>query len=32
VEFEGTQIQNAIYIAGQAPEWPISPEDWEAAR
>jgi lactate 2-monooxygenase len=30
VEFEGTQIQNAIYIAGQAPEWPISPEEWEA--
>jgi isopentenyl diphosphate isomerase/L-lactate dehydrogenase-like FMN-dependent dehydrogenase len=30
VEFEGTQIQNAIYIAGQAPEWPISPEDWES--
>ena len=30
VEFEGTHIQNAIYIGGQAPEWPISPEDWEA--
>ena len=30
MEFEGTQIQNAIYIAGQSPKWPISPEDWEA--
>jgi lactate 2-monooxygenase len=28
--FEGSLIQNAIYIAGQA-EWPIGPEDWEAA-
>jgi lactate 2-monooxygenase len=28
--FEGSAVQNAIYIAGQA-EWPIGPEDWEAA-
>ena len=26
---DGSQIQNAIYIAGEA-EWPISPEDWES--
>jgi lactate 2-monooxygenase len=26
---EGSQVQNAIYLAGQA-EWPIEPEDWEA--
>ena len=25
----GSQVQNAIYLAGGA-EWPISPEDWEA--
>ncbi len=28
--FEGSVVQNAIYIAGEA-EWPIAPEDWEAA-
>jgi len=28
--FEGSLVQNAIYIAGQA-DWPIGPEDWEAA-
>jgi L-lactate dehydrogenase (cytochrome) len=27
--FEGSSVQNAIYIAGAA-EWPIGPEDWEA--
>jgi lactate 2-monooxygenase len=27
--FDGSAIQNAIYIAGEA-EWPISPEEWEA--
>ena len=27
--FEGSAIQNAIYIAGEAA-WPIGPEDWEA--
>ena len=26
----GSQVQNAIYLAGGA-EWPVSPEDWEAA-
>ena len=28
--FEGSLVQNAIYIAGQS-EWPIGPEDWEHA-
>jgi isopentenyl diphosphate isomerase/L-lactate dehydrogenase-like FMN-dependent dehydrogenase len=28
--FEGSLVQNAIYIAG-ATEWPVGPEDWEAA-
>ncbi len=28
--FEGSPVQNAIYIAGEA-EWPVGPEDWEAA-
>jgi L-lactate dehydrogenase (cytochrome) len=28
--FEGSMVQNAIYIAGET-EWPIGPEDWEAA-
>jgi isopentenyl diphosphate isomerase/L-lactate dehydrogenase-like FMN-dependent dehydrogenase len=28
VSFEGSQIQNAIYVSGESP-WPISPEDWE---
>jgi L-lactate dehydrogenase (cytochrome) len=28
--FEGSLVQNAIYIAGEAV-WPIGPEDWEAA-
>jgi len=27
--FEGSIVQNAIYIAGEA-EWPVGPEDWEA--
>ena len=26
--FEGSQVQNAIYVAGESP-WPIAPEDWE---
>jgi L-lactate dehydrogenase (cytochrome) len=30
VAFEGSLVQNTIYIAGEA-EWPIAPEDWEAA-
>jgi lactate 2-monooxygenase len=28
--FEGSLVQNAIYVAGRA-EWPVAPEDWEAA-
>jgi L-lactate dehydrogenase (cytochrome) len=28
--FEGSLVQNAIYVAGEA-EWPVGPEDWEAA-
>jgi lactate 2-monooxygenase len=28
--FDGSAVQNAIYVAGQA-EWPLAPEDWEAA-
>ena len=28
MSFEGSQIQNAIYVSGQSP-WPISPDDWE---
>jgi L-lactate dehydrogenase (cytochrome) len=28
--FEGSLVQNTIYFAGEA-EWPIGPEDWEAA-
>jgi L-lactate dehydrogenase (cytochrome) len=30
MSFEGSLVQNAIYISGEA-EWPIAPEDWEAA-
>ncbi len=26
--FEGSQIQNAIYVSGES-QWPIAPEDWE---
>ena len=28
--FEGGQIQNAIYIAGESA-WPMSPDEWERA-
>jgi len=31
VSFSGSTIQNAIYIAQQPPEWPISAGDWERA-
>jgi len=31
VSFSGSTIQNAIYIAQQPPEWPVSFEDWERA-
>jgi lactate 2-monooxygenase len=27
--FDGTSIQNAIYISGESP-WPVAPEEWEA--
>jgi lactate 2-monooxygenase len=27
--FEGSQVQNAIYVSGESP-WPISPDEWEA--
>src|SRR5512140_1384699 len=29
--FSGALVQNAIYIAQQPPEWPISAADWERA-
>jgi lactate 2-monooxygenase len=29
MDFEGSQVQNAIYVAGESP-WPIAPEEWEA--
>jgi isopentenyl diphosphate isomerase/L-lactate dehydrogenase-like FMN-dependent dehydrogenase len=29
MEFEGSQVQNAIYVSGESP-WPVSPEEWEA--
>jgi lactate 2-monooxygenase len=29
MDFQGSQVQNAIYVSGESP-WPISPEDWEA--
>jgi lactate 2-monooxygenase len=28
MSFEGSQVQNAIYISGESP-WPISPHEWE---
>ena len=28
--FEGSLVQNAIYLAGEA-QWPVGPEDWETA-
>jgi isopentenyl diphosphate isomerase/L-lactate dehydrogenase-like FMN-dependent dehydrogenase len=31
VSFSGSLIQNAIYIAQQPPDWPISAVDWEQA-
>ena len=31
MSFSGASIQNAIYIAQQPPEWPISAGDWERA-
>ncbi len=29
--FSGSAIQNAIYIARQAPDWPITADEWERA-
>ena len=29
MSFDGTGIQNAIYISGES-EWPVAPEEWEA--
>ncbi|MFL5953835.1 MAG: alpha-hydroxy-acid oxidizing protein [Gaiellaceae bacterium] len=29
--FSGSMIQNAIYIAQQPPDWPVSAGDWERA-
>jgi isopentenyl diphosphate isomerase/L-lactate dehydrogenase-like FMN-dependent dehydrogenase len=29
MSFDGTSIQNAIYISGESP-WPIAPGEWEA--
>ena len=26
--FEGSQVQNAIYVSGESP-WPIAPEEWK---
>jgi lactate 2-monooxygenase len=31
MSFSGSLVQNAIYIAGQPPEWPVASEDWERA-
>src|SRR3954452_23358060 len=31
MSFSGAMIQNAIYIAQQPAEWPISAADWEHA-
>ena len=31
MSFSGSLIQNAIYIAQQPPEWPLTADDWERA-
>jgi lactate 2-monooxygenase len=31
MSFSGSLIQNAIYIAQQPPDWPVSAADWERA-
>jgi isopentenyl diphosphate isomerase/L-lactate dehydrogenase-like FMN-dependent dehydrogenase len=31
MSFSGALVQNAIYIAQQPPEWPVSADDWERA-
>src|ERR671924_375724 len=29
MRFDGTQVQNEIYISGESP-WPVGADDWEA--
>ena len=31
MSFSGSLIQNAIYIAREPPEWPVTADDWERA-
>src|SRR3954451_5590049 len=31
MSFSGSMVQNAIYIAQQPPDWPVSFDDWERA-
>ncbi|HVW90194.1 MAG TPA: alpha-hydroxy-acid oxidizing protein [Gaiellaceae bacterium] len=31
MSFSGALVQNAIYIAQQPPEWPLTADDWERA-
>jgi lactate 2-monooxygenase len=31
MSFSGSMVQNAIYIAQQPPEWPVTSADWERA-
>jgi lactate 2-monooxygenase len=31
MSFSGSLVQNAIYIAGEPPEWPVAADDWERA-
>jgi isopentenyl diphosphate isomerase/L-lactate dehydrogenase-like FMN-dependent dehydrogenase len=31
MSFSGAMIQNAIYIAQQPPEWPVTADDWDNA-
>ncbi|HVC88748.1 MAG TPA: alpha-hydroxy-acid oxidizing protein [Gaiellaceae bacterium] len=31
MSFSGSMIQNAIYIAQEPPQWPVSADDWERA-
>src|SRR5579872_2218770 len=31
MSFSGALVQNAIYIARQPPDWPITADDWERA-
>src|SRR6266487_2083194 len=29
MHFDGTQVQNEIYVSGESP-WPVGADDWEA--